>query len=166
MRLDDANELFTLRSDPEVMRYVARPLTLSVAEAEAWIQNVITAYQNGEGITWSITVKPSDELAGTIGLWRFDKEHYRAEVGYMLHPKYQRKGLTTEALHAITRFAFENTELHSLEAHLSPENEASKMALQNCGFVQEAHFRENFFWNGRFEDTLVYSLLKHQNQFG
>jgi len=49
---------------------------------------------------------------------------------------------------------------HSIEAFVNPENDASILLLEKNGFVKEAHFKENFYFEGAFLDTGVYSLLK------
>jgi ribosomal-protein-alanine N-acetyltransferase len=114
-----------------------------------------------ETLFWGIEWKENPgKLIGTICFWHFKHEHYRAETGYLLHPAWWRKGIMKEALAAIVRFGFEHLQLHSIEAHISPDNIASKKLLQSQGFVQEAYFRENFYFRGKFLDTAVYSLIK------
>ena len=50
-------------------------------------------------------------------------------------------------------------QLHSIEAIIDPENFASEKVLQKNGFVKEAHLKENEFYDGRFLDTVIYSIL-------
>ena len=38
------------------------------------------------------------KLIGYIGYWRMKKEHYRAEIGYALHPAFWKKGIMKEAI--------------------------------------------------------------------
>ena len=49
---------------------------------------------------------------------------------------------------------------HSIEAIILPDNVASERVLQKNGFVKEAHLVENECYNGKFIDTVIYSLLK------
>jgi ribosomal-protein-alanine N-acetyltransferase len=49
--------------------------------------------------------------------------------------------------------------LHSIEANINPENIASRKLLEKTGFVREAYFKENYFFNGKFIDSEIYSLL-------
>jgi ribosomal-protein-alanine N-acetyltransferase len=49
--------------------------------------------------------------------------------------------------------------LHSVEANVNPENSASIRVLQKAGFVQEAYFRQNYFFRGRFIDSLIFCKL-------
>ncbi|MFM7401569.1 MAG: GNAT family N-acetyltransferase, partial [Bacteroidota bacterium] len=48
---------------------------------------------------------------------------------------------------------------HSVEANVNPGNKRSILLLERCGFVREAYFRENYYFEGKFLDTAVYSLL-------
>ncbi len=99
-------------------------------------------------------------MIGIIGQYRVKWEHFRSEVGYMLLPEYNGKGIATEALALVVRYGFEYMQMHSLEAIIDPMNGASARVLEKNGFVREAHIRENEYYNGRFLDTVIYSLLR------
>jgi ribosomal-protein-alanine N-acetyltransferase len=49
--------------------------------------------------------------------------------------------------------------LNSLEAIIDPDNHASAKVLEKNGFVKEAHLKEYEFYEGRFLDTVIYSIL-------
>src|SRR5690242_7613856 len=95
---EDAPEIFTLRSDERVMKYIDRPRAKSIEDARMLISKMDEALVKNEGITWGITLKPGLKVIGTIGYWRIMKEHFRAEIGYQLHFDLQRKGIMQEAL--------------------------------------------------------------------
>src|SRR6476661_5611925 len=95
---EDANEIFTLRSDERVMKYIDRPLAKSIGDARMLVSKMAEALVKNEGITWGITLQPDLKIIGTIGYWRTMKEHFRAEIGYQLHFDYQGKGIMQEAL--------------------------------------------------------------------
>jgi len=50
--------------------------------------------------------------------------------------------------------------IHSIEANIHPANKASEAVLLKAGFVQEGYFKENFFFNGSFLDSVIFSLVK------
>jgi [ribosomal protein S5]-alanine N-acetyltransferase len=149
-----------LRSDETVMQYIGREKTKSLEEATAFIQMINSAIDKNESVMWAITLtdKP-DTVIGNISFWRIINQHYRAEVGYMLHPDYWNKGLMKEALLTVIDFGFNEMKLHSIEAHINPENTVSGILLEKCGFVREAYFKEVFYFRGKFTDSAVYSLL-------
>jgi ribosomal-protein-alanine N-acetyltransferase len=156
----DATEILFLRSDETVMKYIDREKPKSQEEALAFIQKVNANIDKNESIMWAIALqhKP-DTLIGNIGFWRIINQHYRSEIGYMLHPGFWGKGIMKEALLAAVDFAFKQMKLHSIEAHINPGNTASATLLEKTGFIREAYFKEDFFFRGEFIDTAIYSLL-------
>lgn len=159
--LADAPEILKLRSDENVMRYIDKERAVTIADAETFINRILQSLNINDGITWAIAFKENPEiLIGTIGFWRLIKEHDRAEIGYMLNPALWKRGIMKEALAEVIKTGFQYLKLHSIEAHINPENEASARILLSTGFVKEAHFKENFFYNGIYRDTAIYSKLQ------
>ena len=158
--LSATGAVFEMRSNKEVMRYVPRPMMTEEQQAAELINLWIGEFAAQRGIVWMMMLKDSNRFVGNIGFWRMQPEHFRGEVGYMMHPAWNGKGLATEALQAIMNFGFEHMGFHSVEGVINPHNVASARVLEKCGFVKEAHFRENFFWNEVFEDTAIYSKLR------
>ncbi|WP_343617763.1 GNAT family N-acetyltransferase [Flavobacterium sp.] len=156
---DDVNEVFELRSNPETMKYIPRPLVKNNDDALAHIEMIEEKINSNIGINWGITLKGDSKLLGIIGFYRMQPENYRAEIGYMLNPDFHGKGIIPEAVHLLIQYGFKDLKLHSIEAVIDPENQASEKVLQKCGFVKEAHFKESEFWEGKFLDKVVYSLL-------
>jgi ribosomal-protein-alanine N-acetyltransferase len=156
----DVNEIFELRSNVETMKYIPRPMVKSIEEALEHIAKIDDQIKANEGINWAITLKNDTRLIGIIGHYRIKPEHFRAEIGYMLLPEYNGKGIITEAVNEVVNYGFNTLKLHSIEAIISPENLASEKVLQKNGFIKEAYFKQNESFNGRFIDTVIYSLLK------
>jgi ribosomal-protein-alanine N-acetyltransferase len=157
----DASVILTLRSNENLMKYIDRERTKSLTEAKEFLAKIDATIISNNGIMWGIVFKEKpEELIGNIGFWRLIKEHYRAEVGYMLHPDHWQKGIMKEALLSVIDFGFEKMNLHSIEANINPGNEASAKILEATGFVKEAYFKEDFYFNGVFGDTIIYSRLK------
>lgn len=160
MKDADTSQFFKLRSNSEVMKHIGKNPMTSMNEAMDFINMINDLLENNSGITWAMALKEQPEkLIGTIGLWRLIKEHFRTEIGYMLIPEYWRKGFTKEAILKVLDYGFNELKLHSVEGHITPLNLASAKILESTGFVREAYFKEDFFFNGKFEDTAIYSLL-------
>lgn len=159
--VEDVDEVFELRSNPETMKYIPRPLMTFKDEAIDHITMIDSKISNNEAINWAITLKGSPKLIGIIGHYRIKPEHFRAEIGYILNPKHHGKGIITEAIKCAVDYGFNIFGLHSIEAIIAPENFASEKVLQKNGFIKEAHLLENEFYNGVFLDTVIYSLLKN-----
>lgn len=155
----DIPQLYRLRSDEQIMKYIPRPVATSPDEIAEFLRLTDEKIASNEMINWKISIKGDSTLIGTIGFYYIKPEHYRAEIGYMLLPEFQGKGYVTEAIAAVVNYGFEAMGLHSIEALVDPENIASRAVLEKCGFVREAYFKENEFYNGKFLDTVVYSKL-------
>jgi ribosomal-protein-alanine N-acetyltransferase len=157
---NDAEAIFSLRSNDEVMKYIPRPYLKTKEDALELIAMFDDKIENGIGINWGIYfIDEPQKLLGIIGYYRMKPEHYRAEVGYMLFPEYNGKGIVSEALQKVIEYGFKEMKLHSIEAVLDPENIGSEKVLLKNGFVKEAHLIENEFYEGRFLDSMIYSLL-------
>ena len=160
----DAPNLFEMRRDINVMRYIGKPTCKTIKEARDLVTMIDNRIKNNEGINWAITLKIDDKLIGNIGLHRIIKEHHRAEIGYMLAPQFWNRGIASEAIQAVINYGFTTLNLHSIEALLDSNNIASKKLLTKFNFVKEAYFKENYFFEGKFIDTEVCSLINHENK--
>lgn len=159
---NDCKEILSLRSNPETMKYIPRPLLKNEEDALDHILMIETKIQNNEGINWAITLKGNPKLIGVIGHYRIQLENYRAEIGYMILPEFNGLGIVTEAVKEVVKYGFEIMKLHSIEAVIDPDNVASACVLKKNGFVKEAHLKENEFHDGRFYDSVIYSLLNKE----
>ncbi len=159
IKIKDVKEIFFLRSDKRVLKFLDVAPAKTKKVAFEFIKKVQDAIKNSDGITWGITLKNKPELIGTIGFWRTIKEHYRAEIGYILHPDFWGKGIMQEAITAVIKYGFEEMNLHSIEANVNPDNAASIKLLEKNGFIKEAYFKENYYFDGKFLDTTIYSLI-------
>ncbi|RAR75426.1 GNAT family N-acetyltransferase [Flavobacterium aciduliphilum] len=156
----DVDEIMELRSNPETMKFIPRPLVTSKEQAMEHFKMLDEKIEANEGINWAITIKGEPKLIGIIGHYRIQPENHRCEIGYMILPQYSGKGYTTEAIRVVLEYGFHDLQMHSIEAVIDPDNIASERVLQKNGFVKEAHILENELWNGKFWDTVIYSLLK------
>ena len=156
----DANEILCLRSNDRVMQYIDREKAKSTTDADIFISRINASIDSNNGIMWGIAlIENTNKLIGNIGFWRLIKEHYRAEIGYMLHPDFWKKNIMKEAMQTVIDYGFNNMKLHSIEAHINPDNTASAKLLESTGFNKEAHFKEDFFFQGIFRDSAIYSRL-------
>lgn len=157
--LEDAQNYFVMRSNGEAMKHICKPLQTSIDETITLIYKINEMINCNDGISWAVCFKNESKMIGTVSFHHIDKEHYRAEIGYMLHPDYWKQGIISEAVKEILNYGFHSLNFHSVEAHIDPTNKGSEKVLQKFNFVKEAYFKENYFYNGQFLDSAVYSLL-------
>jgi ribosomal-protein-alanine N-acetyltransferase len=160
--IDDTEDIFRIMSDADVMRYLGRPPMALLDDAVERIQSYQVLFEEEEAVSWVITHAEDGQVMGTCLFWHLNRPHFRAEIGYILGSAWWGKGIMTEVGSTLLDFGFSRMGLHSIEAQLDPDNTASRRLLEKLGFVQEGHFRENFYdsMKAEFTDTAVYSLLK------
>ncbi|MES2417463.1 MAG: GNAT family N-acetyltransferase [Bacteroidota bacterium] len=156
----DTEALFALRTNEEVMRFIDRERPKSLSDITTFITTFNEGFKQGQHIAWVIALKENPDLMiGSIGYWRTNLANYRAEIGYMLHQHYWRKGIISEALNKTIAFGFEDIGLHSIQANINPGNNASRQILLKHGFVKEAYFKEDYYFNGQFLDSEIYGIV-------
>ncbi len=150
MTMEDDQEVFDLRSNPQVLQFIEITKAVVIEDAQKFIENVNEGMLKQEAIMWAITLKDSERLIGTICLWNISVERMEAEVGYMLHPDFQGKGIMQEALIEVIDYGFSSMHLNVIVADLHPDNIKSVNVLQKNGFV----------YFGKSKDLIVYSLKR------
>jgi ribosomal-protein-alanine N-acetyltransferase len=100
------------------------------------------------------------EAIGGIGfMLQADVERVSAEIGYWLGETFWGRGIATEALMAVTRYAFEEHELTRLFALPFATNAASCRVLEKAGYVLEGRLRRSAIKNGVIQDQLQYAYV-------
>ena len=158
----DAEALFAIRSDQEVMEFYGQEPHQTLEDTHALIQRLQAFYDRREAILWGITLKGEDSVIGSCTFFSFGPDFHYAETGYELHRAYWRQGIMTEAMSAILTYGFTELGLHRIEADVAPENTRSKSLLLKLGFTYEGNWRQRFFFRGHFEDEHYFGLLKDE----
>lgn len=158
--LTDAETIFAMRTNETVMQYIDRERPKDLIEVKTFIETLSEGFENGDNLAWVIALKENPaQMIGSIGYWRTDYANHRAEIGYMLHPDYWRKGIVSEAMIHIINFGFNDINLHTIKANINVGNNASRQILLKHGFVKEAHFRQDYYFRGQFLDSEIYGLI-------
>jgi ribosomal-protein-alanine N-acetyltransferase len=158
--IDDTASFFAIRSSSKVMKFMDSFPHETHNESKEMIVQMQDSFIEGAGINWAIELIETRRLIGYIGLWRISYENVWAELGFSLHPDYWGKGFMKEAISEVVRFGFQELHVHRIEASVNPENRASIGLLKSLGFSREAFFRENFYFNGGFVDSLIYCIIE------
>lgn len=145
----DANEIFALRSDGSVNKYLDRKPSKSIEDAITFIQTINENIQRNYSVYWAITLNSTDKLIGTICLFDFSDDNLRAEIGYELLPGFQGQGIMQEAASKVIDFGAQYIGLNSVVAYTHAENNSSTRLLEKL----------NFKMNGPGEgDLIMYKL--------
>jgi ribosomal-protein-alanine N-acetyltransferase len=158
----DIDPLFTVFSDPQVMRYWSTPPLTDREAAVSLLDEIQNSNRQNTIMKWGVALLTNDLLIGTVTLVNLDLSNGRAELGYALGRKHWGNGYMHEALQALLSYAFDVLNLRRLEADVDPRNAASIRTLERLGFQREGLLRERWHVNGEIQDAFFYGLLRRE----
>ena len=82
-----------------------------------------------------------------------------ASLGYWAGEMYAGKGYITAAVRCVVRYAFEDLDMHRVEAACQPDNMASRRVLEKAGFTQEGEAKAYLKINGKWRDHLLFGIV-------
>ena len=94
------------------------PYPYTLKDAQKFIRRCIKQARpkSRKSYGFVIVIKKTKELAGMIGITDLNSFSQTASIGYWLGEKHWRKGITSEALEAMIKFAFRRLNLKRLQA--------------------------------------------------
>jgi ribosomal-protein-alanine N-acetyltransferase len=155
---DDAEELFAIFSDPEVMRLWATPPHADIGRTREMIAEIHSGFADRTALQWGVERASDRRLLGTVTLMP-DGFQPRAEIGFILGREHWGQGYANEAQRRVIDFAFDELALHRLEADTHPDNVASLRSLERLGFRHEGLLRERWIVAGVASDSVILGLL-------
>jgi ribosomal-protein-alanine N-acetyltransferase len=132
--LTDGKEIFVLRSDSEINKYLDRQVCKTVGDAKNFIVKVTENINNNESLYWAITLNNKNILVGTICLFSFSTKKNKCEVGYELLTDFQGQGIMQEALKKVIDHAFNMLKIQIIEASCHKDNYRTIQLLEKCSF--------------------------------
>lgn len=131
--LSELDELYALRSDPDVMRYIGK---LQTKEEVRDFIKLGPDYFDKYGLDFfSVFEKQTGQFVGQAGLFHlaFDMKQSDIELAYRIHQKFWGQGYTTEAAKVLIKYGFEQLSLPKIIAMHHQDNLASKRVIEKAG---------------------------------
>ena len=126
---------------------------VSYHEVEKWYDNLSPEEK------WFIIEKKDGSKIGQIS---HSSRGPHFLLGYRLLPSERNKGYCTEAVKLIVDYLFLSRNLVRIQAETNPRNIASQRVLEKAGFKREGLVRRSIFIRGKWEDGLLYSILREE----
>lgn len=142
-QMSDRNEVFRLRSDEIVLKYLELPVAKNLKDAEDFIDLINNGTIENKWITWGFCLKGSDTLIGSICLWNCDFETESAEIGYGLLPEFFQQGFMSEATEITLDMAFNTFGFREIDAITHRENIGSRRLLEKFDFQLDEKFESD-----------------------
>lgn len=159
VQLNDAPEIFILRNDKLVNKYVDLPETPDEAAAANFIQKVNGYNQQNISRYWAIRLKENPKLIGSICLWNFDTNANTSELGFTLLPDYWRKGYMQEALQCVLQHGFYDLHFTRIDGWTHQLNAASIALMEKVGFTRNVELEKQAIVDESEKHMVIYSLV-------
>ena len=156
---DDIKYIFENLTKSEIKKILGHRSEEDYRKEEIKQKNGYSSY-NRSFILFLLTDKESNNIIGRCGLHNWNKEHKRAEIGYIMEDEnYKGKGLMSEAINAIMDYGFNKMNLNRIEALVGIENVQSLRLMEKYNFIREGVLRQHRCIDNRFEDSILFSRL-------
>ncbi len=155
LKLADAEAMAPALMDDGNMRYWSRGPIESVDAVREYMKWNVDP-KGIECFAITATADTTDALGWVILMYKNKKE---AEIGYILRPDAQGRGVAREAVRRVIAHAFETREVRRLSADIDPDNERSVAAIKALGFSYEGHLRATWETHIGVRDSLIFSRL-------
>lgn len=134
LQLSDDQNLFSLTSDVDVMKYI-REVDSDIFQAKKKIRELLNYTEsNPDYGMWMARSRETNEFVGFVILIHIDLNiDNPVEIGYRLHKKFWKQGLATEMATRIKKYAEVDLKIKicaiTIEANLGSQNVLKKIGL-------------------------------------
>lgn len=162
-----AEEMFALveANREHISKWMSWPdITKGPEDARAYAQRSLREFS--EHTAMGMSILADGKIVGGSGWsdWKdkVDAQGVRfasADIGYWIAADYSGRGIVTRCVEALTRYAFEEYDLHRLTIRAEPENEKSWKVAERCGYEREGTMRGVLRFRDRWIDHHLYAKI-------
>ncbi len=143
-------------NDLELGRLLDRGRPVSELEHEAWMKSVL---DRSDAVFFAIESDVGH--VGNVWLWAIDARHQKAELRIIIgDERAMGRGVGTEAIALVCKYAFERLNLHKIYAYVLGINPRARRAFEKAEFKLEGTLREDRWSTDRFVDVFLLGRLR------
>jgi [ribosomal protein S5]-alanine N-acetyltransferase len=156
----DLQSLHACFGDEEAMRYWNAPACKSEAETKRWLKHLAKTTSPYDHLAWAVAEKRSDRCIGMVNYHHREARNAKLEIGYILAPARQGRGLMTEAVAALVAYCFKELSAHRIEALIHPDNVDSIRLVERLGFRCEGGpLRDRWRRDDGYMSVMMYARI-------
>lgn len=158
---EDLDLLMVWRNQPNFRKYFREYREINSVMQKKWFEGIVLNDKNT--LMFSIVLQETGELIGCCGLCYINWIHRYAELS--LYIGYQNayiddNGCAEEACDLLFKYAFDELDLHKVWAEIFDFDEKKTKLFQKLGMEMEGKLRDNYYYDGTWHDSLIWSRLK------
>jgi hypothetical protein len=165
---ENLNQLMEWRNLPEFRKHFREYREINTIMQQKWFENNVSDDKNT--IMFSVFNVETNELLGCCGLCYINWVHRHADlsvyIGYE-HAYIDNLGFADDSCRLVLNYGFNELNLHKIWTEIYEFDNKKKALYDKFGFKQDGLLRDNYFYDGRWWDSRIISLLSHEfNQGG
>lgn len=155
LTLNDRKAVYSVLLNKEIMD--AMHLPASEEFADDWLRRQIERYETHGPANWYAERKEDGAFVGIMGLILTEAGGAKcAELGYLVHPSFQRRSYAYEGAKACMEYAFSTLDADYVTAAVAADNLPSMMLTEKLGLFP---IQEQIYKNGDQETLyIIYAL--------
>ena len=160
---NDANDIFEIFSNPEVVKYYDLSQFTSLDQSEKFIKMHNDRYVEKKSINWCIELLPEKKIIGNCRIYPHMLDYQNSEkieLGYDLNYSYWLHGYMKSTLKEIIKFCFSFNEVKELYIGLIKENIQNIKLVEKLNFKYSKEIKDVEIMPGNKQDISFYTLLK------
>ena len=166
LSIDDATTITNLISSDISKNLFEVPYPYKIDDALKFIKSSSEYFKSHKAIIFAIDYKNETKsihpLVGTIGIKDIDYINKKANIGYWIGKHYQGKGIATECVKLVIKYAFDVLKLEEISAYVFPDNNPSIRVLEKNRFGKTGEVNEYHPLLQRCRNSLIYTI-KNKN---
>ena len=160
---EDLEQLKEWRNLPDFRKHFREYRELNSAMQLKWYESFVVNDKNT--IMFSIFLKSTDELVGCCGLCYINWVHRNADLSlYIGHENayIDDSGLAEEACLLLLEYGFNEINLHKIWTEIYDFDEKKQKLYNKFGFNQDGILRDQYYYDGKWCNSLLLSLISNE----
>jgi RimJ/RimL family protein N-acetyltransferase len=157
---DDADAVGEILRDPEVIRFTfPADGSFTPERLRAWYGS---RAGRDDRLDLAVTDRATGELLGEVVLFEWVPEARSCTFRTLVGPRGRGRGVGTEALGLLLRYAFEELGLHRVQLAAWADNHRALHVYRRAGFVVEGVRRQTRLRDGVWTDEVLMAVLEDE----
>lgn len=162
---DDAPFFLESLREAKTVKYLSLGPLKNLKKTKNLIQGYLYQWEKQKQFNYIIELRKNENKIvklGSTSLWNISWNHKRADIGIWLNSQYQKMGYGKKAIDLLKILSFIHLKLHRLQAYVANANIQSIKLFKRCKFTKESVLKDYLFFNDRYHDATLFSLLESQ----
>lgn len=157
---EDLEFVYQIENDESIWEVSNTQTPYSRFLIRQYLENAHQDIYEAKQLRLAICINENNSTIGLIDLFDFDPKNNRAGIGILIQNASDRsKGLGSEALDLLIRYAFQQLQLHQLYANIGEDNQASLHLFTKFGFEKIGIKKQWNKVNNVYKDELLFQLI-------